>query len=51
MISVYTRRAGLICLAANVDGLRVITMTWGLTQEGATRRLIRRLDRQEGQHV
>lgn len=43
MIHVTTRRAGIICLAATVlaDGSPVIT--WGFTQDGATRRLIRRL--------
>jgi len=45
MINIQTRRAGLIALAATVNGNLDITHTWALTQEGARRRLLRRLDR------
>lgn len=45
MVNIQTRRAGIICLAAVVhDDLRVST-TWGLTQEGARRRWLRRESR------
>lgn len=45
MIHVHTRRAGLIALAALVDDHRNVRQTWGFTQEGARRRLIRKESR------
>jgi hypothetical protein len=42
MIHISTRRAGLICLAATVNDHLDVFTSWGLTQEGASRRLLRR---------
>lgn len=46
MIRIQTRRAGLVCIAVNVNDIREARMTWGLTQEGASRRLCRLIDRE-----
>lgn len=46
MIRIQTRRAGLLALAAVTFDDGAVTMTFGLTAESATRRLIRLLDRE-----
>lgn len=43
MVSITTRRAGIICLAGTANDSRDVTMAWAFTQEGARRRLLRRL--------
>jgi hypothetical protein len=45
MIQIATRRFGLLCIAATANDYRDIHMSWGFTQEGATQRLLRVLDR------
>jgi len=42
MISIATRRAGIICLAGTTNDNYDALMTWGLTQRAAERRLDRR---------
>lgn len=45
MVSIQTRRAGIICLAANANDDRQVVQAWGLTQASAASRLLRRMDR------
>lgn len=47
MIHIQTTRCGPICVAATVNDNLDITQTWGFTQEGASRRLLRKLGRVE----
>lgn len=45
MVSITTRRAGLICVAGTANDRRDVFMAWGLTQRAAERRLCRRMER------
>ena len=45
MIQISTVRCGLVVVAATVNDARDVTLTVGLTHEGARRRLLRVLDR------
>ena len=44
MIQIQTRRAWLLAIAVTVNDDRIATVALGLTQEGASRRLLRKLD-------